>query len=106
MLDDNQKRLNERYDQLRTILETLQALGVTDKDFDIFPLHDMESSYHIAAALEKASDSDIDEALDLCDVFNSMNDSRRWPFRRRPKDQTTKALIHRLMTLYLSITGT
>ena len=105
ILDDSQATLNKRYDQLRTILDTLTAFGVADKDFNKFPLHDLESNYNIASSLEKAEEKDIEEAMDLCNVLNSINDKSRWPFKRRPKDNTTKALVDRIMTLYVTITG-
>ncbi|MBO5824398.1 MAG: hypothetical protein J6Q93_05510 [Prevotella sp.] len=105
ILDDSQATIIRRYDQLRTILDTLAAFGVTDKDFDKFPLHNLESNYNIASSLESAEEKDIEEAIDLCNVLNSINDESRWPFKRRLKDKTTKTLVDRVMTLYVTITG-
>lgn len=87
-IDESQALLNKRYDQVRTIIKTLENSG-----------------YKLAATLEMAKEEDIVEALDLCSVLESLKQPKRWFFSRRPSDQTTMAMVNRLMRLYWVIAG-
>lgn len=102
-IDASQNLLNKRYAQARTILITLEANGVTDSDFDSIDTR-ISSGSSIAYSLETAEQGAIDEAIDLCEILSSEKKGL-WPFRRKPKDTTTKSLIRRLMILYYAILG-
>ena len=104
-IDDSQAMLNKRYDQVRTIMKTLDDYGVTDSDYESINGHQYNSGYKLAATLEMAKEEDIVEALDLCSVLDSLKQPKRWIFSRRPSDQTIKAMPLQLMRLYWSIAG-
>lgn len=104
-IDESQALLNKRYDQVRTIMKTLENYGISDSDFEQFKGHQYNSGYKLAATLEMAKEEDIIEALDLCSVLDSLKQPKRWIFSRRPSDQTTMAMVKRLMRLYWVIAG-
>ena len=104
-INDSQAMLNRRYDQVRTIMKTLDEYGVTDSDYESINGHQYNSGYKLAATLEMAKEEDIVEALDLCSVLDSLKQPKRWFFSRRPSDQTIKAMVRRLMSLYWLIAG-
>lgn len=103
-IDESQAMLNKRYDQVRTIMKTLDDYGITDRDFEQFQSK-CSPAYKLAATLEMAKEEDIVEALDLCSVLESLKQPKRWLFSRRPSDQTTMAMVNRLMRLYWVIAG-
>lgn len=106
LIDDNQKSVNERFDILRKILDTLNRYGVKDEDFQGYPTYRSEPEvYYIASQLEQAKQEKIDEAIDLCEVLNSSQQPKRWIFRRKPSDTTTQALVNQLKRCYFSIVG-
>lgn len=104
-INDSQAMLNRRYDQVRTIIKTLENLGISDSDFEQFKGHQYNSGFGLAATLEQAKEEDIVEALDLCSALESLNQPNRWHFSRRPSEQTIKAMTLQLMRLYWSIAG-
>lgn len=104
-IDESQALLNKRYDQVRTIMKTLENYGISDSDFEQFKGHQYDSGYKLAATLEMAKEEDIVEALDLCSVLESLKQPKRWFFSRRPSDQTIKSMTIQLMKLYWSIAG-
>lgn len=105
IIDDSQSRLNERYDNVRKILDTLEKYGVKDEDFASYPLYDCNKSDNIAGDIDRAEQKWFDEALDLCNVLNSLEQPRKWPFRKRPKDQTVQSIVNQLMKCYCGIVG-
>ena len=82
-IDESQAMLNKRYDQVRTIMKTLENLGISDSDFEQFKGHQYNSGFGLAATLEQAKEEDIVEALDLCSALESLNQPNRWHFSRR-----------------------
>lgn len=104
-IDDSQETLNKRYNQLRRILKTFEAYGVTDKDFEDFAGYKFAAANNLAASLEKAKVQDIDEALDLCEILDSVQQPSRWRFRRKPNDATTESLLKQLKLKYCAIVG-
>ena len=104
-IDESQAKLNKRYDELRQILKTFEAYGITDKDFEDFQGYKYAAANNLAASLEKAKQQDIDEALDLCEILDSVQQPSRWRFRRKPNDATTEALIKQLKLKYCAIVG-
>lgn len=105
-IDECQATLNKRFDQLRTIVKTLESNGVTDKDFESYPRYSHKPAYPLAASLEGADSQKIAEALDICTILNSASEAKHfWRFKRKPTDETTQALLNRLMLLYYAIAG-
>lgn len=97
--------MNKRFEIVRNIIATLEKYGVTDGDFEQFKGSQYNSGYKLAATLEAAKQEDIDEAIDLCSILNSLDQPRGWLFRRKPSDETTKALVRRLQRAYWIIAG-
>lgn len=105
-IDECQATLNKRFDQLRIMVETLESNGVTDKDFESYPRYGHKPAYSLAASLEGADSQKIAEALDICAILNSASGTKPfWRFKRKPTDETTQALLNRLMLLYYAIAG-
>lgn len=104
-ISDTRELINSRLDSLQVIVDTLEANGVSDEYFKSSPLYDHAPAYKLAASLERAKEEDIKEAIDLCNILNSIDKPSRWRFRRKPTDETTKALLSRLSSLYYSIAG-
>lgn len=104
-IDESQAKLNKRYDELRQILKTFEAYGITDKDFENFQGYKFTPAYNLAASLERAKQEDIDEALDLCSILDSLQQPKKWLFKRMPADKTTEALLNRLKLCYYGIVG-
>ena len=103
-IDESQDMLNKRYDQVPTIIKTLDDYGITARDFEQFQSK-CSPGNNLAASLERAKEEDIVEALDLCAVLNSLKQPKRWLFSRRPSEQTIKSMVKRLMGLYWLIAG-
>lgn len=104
-IDGCQAKLNKRFDQVRQIMQTLENYGISDKDYEHYQGYNDRPAYGLAHNLERAKEEDIEEALDLCAVLDSLKQPKRWLFSRKPSDQTTLAMLKRLMLKYYSIVG-
>lgn len=107
-LDESQKTINEYFDQLKIVVDTLDKFGVTDDSMK-HPL-DRSNFYDGASGslvecLSRGGGC-LKEAVDLCNVLNSMEQPKKWGiFKRKPTDETVQSILRRIISLFFSATS-
>lgn len=104
-LEATRDLINKRFDQLRAIVDTLNRFGVTDDELRDAPNGTHTPMRGLAGSLEVADEESMAMAMDLCNILNSSEQPSRWRFRRKPKEETTQALLRQLIVYYGIIAG-
>ena len=111
-IDESQKNIIKKLDDLKNICQVFNDYGVTDKDYVKEYAKDTHSqnSFNLVYLL-KTNSKQLEEATGLVEAIKASDFKpyKSWwdkTFRKKPVDETLQAFLNRLLALYVEITIT